>query len=161
MPRTVTRTGRQRAALAAGSDLVADVLCDPAAVTALLGDLIDQDLSDPGPPARWVVPPIGIGLTSFETTLLPRFSREDDTVRIDAASAQGSDAAVRLELELHPEPLGPAACRLQIDWQLDLRVRLPLAALRLAGPALDRTVASTVQRILHRTEAAVLRARSD
>lgn len=161
MPRTITRTGRQRAALAAGSAVVADVLCDPAAVTELLGDLIDQDLSDPGPPARWVVPPIRIGLTSFETTLLPRFVREDDTVRIDAASAPDADAHARLVLDLHPEALGPGACRLQIDWQLELRVRLPRAALRLAGPALDRTVASTVQRILHRTEAAVLRARSD
>lgn len=140
---------------------MADVLCDPGEVTELLGDLIDQDRSRPGPPARWVVPAIRIGLTTFDTTLLPRFTREGDRVRIDAASTQDSDAHARLVLDLHPESLGPTACRLHVDWQLELRVGLPRAALRLAGPALDRTVANTVQRILHRTEAAVLRARSD
>ena len=46
--------------------------------------------------------------------------------------------------------------RLQTDWRLALRVPLPRAAMRLAGPAIDRTVASTVQTIMLRTEAAVL-----
>lgn len=161
MPRTITRTGRQRAALAAGSAVVADVLSDPAAVTELLGDLLDQRRSDPGPPARWVVPRIRLGLASFDTVLVPRFTREADTVRIDATATRDSDAEARLLLVLAPEPMGPQACRLETTWQLEMRVPLPRAALRLAGPALDRTVASTVQRIMHRTEAAILRAASE
>ena len=138
--------------------MVADVLSDPAAVTALLGDLLDQERSDPGPPARWVVPRIRLGLTSFDTTLVPRFTRDGDTVRIEANATPDSDADARLVMELAPEPLGPGACRLATTWRLELRGPVPRTALRLAGPALDRTVASTVQRILHRTEAAVLRA---
>ena len=137
---------------------MADVLSDPAAVTELLGDLLDQERSDPGPPARWVVPRIRLGLASFDTVLVPGFTREGDTVRIDATATPGSDADARLLLVLVAEPLGAGTCRLEATWELELAVPLPRTALRLAGPALDRTVVSTVQRIMHRTEAAVLRA---
>lgn len=155
MPRTITRTGRQRTALAAASDLVADVLADPEAVTELLGDLLDQRRSEP---TRWVVPRIRLGLRSFDTTLVPTFTRAGDAVRIDAVSTSGSDVSAQLAMDLVATPLGPSACHLQTDWQLALTVPMPRAALRLAGPALDRTVTSTVQRIMHRTEAAVLAA---
>lgn len=161
MPRTITRTGRQRAALGAGSRLVADVLSDPVAVTELLGDLIDQRRSVPGPPARWVVPRVSLGLATFDTTLVPTLERTGDVVRIEAVATAESDADVQLVMVLTPEPLGADACRLETMWRLALRVGLPRTALRLAGPALDRTVASTVQRIMRRTEAAVLDARSD
>lgn len=161
MPRTITRTGRQRAALAAASDLVADVLSDPAAVTELLGDLLDQDRSDPGPPARWVVPRISLGLTSFDTVLVPSFTRTGDDVRIEAVATPDSDAGARLVLDLSAVPQGPGACRLETAWRLELRVSLPRTALRLMGPALDRTVASTVQNIMDQTEAAVLRATAE
>lgn len=155
MPRTITRTGRQRAALAAGSGVVADVLSDPAAVTELLGDLLDQERSVPD---RWVVPRVRLAVASFDVALKPRFNRDGDTVRIDATSTRDSDATAHLRMQLAPEALGDDACRLTTTWQLELRVGLPRAALRLAGPALDRTIASTVRRIMHRTEAAVLRA---
>lgn len=158
MPRTITRSGRQRAALAAAAGLVADVLADPAAVTDLLGDLLDQHRSDPGPPARWVVPRIRLGLGSFDTTLVPTFTRTGDHVRIDAVTTPDSDAAARLAMDLVASPLGSAACHLDTAWHLSLTVPLPRTALRLAAPALDRTVTGTVQRIMHRTEAAVLAA---
>lgn len=161
MPATVSRTGRQRAALAAGPGLVADVLGDPAAVTALLGDLLDQRRSDPGPPARWVVPSIRLGLTSFEVTLLPTFSRDGDDVRLVAVTTPDSDAGARLRMDLRPTPLGSGACRLDASWRLELRVAVPRTAMRLAAPALDRTVTSTVRRIMHRAEAAVLAATRD
>lgn len=161
MPRTITRSGRHRAALAVGPGRAADVLSDPAAVTELLGDLLDQDRSDPGPPARWVVPRIRVGLAGFESTLVPTFARSGDdveVVRIEAVTTADSDVEARLVLEMTASAMGPSACHLDTAWQLVLRVPLPRAALRLAGPALDRTVSSTVQRIMHRTEAAVLAA---
>lgn len=158
MPRTITRTGRQRASLAAGSAVVADLLADPVAVTALLGDLLDQRRSDAGPPTRWVVPRISLGLTSFENTLVPSFTRDGEAVRIQAVTTSDSDAGAEVLMDMRPEPTGPATCRLHTDWRLVLRIPLPRTALRLAGPALDRTVASTVQTIMHRTEAAALEA---
>ena len=155
MPRTITRTGRQQASLAAGPHRVASVLSDPAAVTELLGDLLDQQRSRPGPPARWVVPRINIGLASFDTVLVPTFRREGDTVHIEAATTEGSDAGARLELTLDPVPAEHGGSLLVTRWRLELRVPLPRPALLLAGPAIDRTVASTVQTIMRRTEAAV------
>lgn len=127
-------------------------------MTELLGDLLDQRRSDPGPPARWVVPRIRLGLGSFDTTLVPTFTRTGDHVRIDAVTTPDSDATARLAMDLVASPLGPSACHLDTYWDLTLTVPLPRAALRLAAPALDRTVTSTVQRIMHRTEAAVLAA---
>lgn len=161
MPRTITRTGRQRASLAAGAAVVVDLLADPAAVTALLGDLLDQSRSNPGPPATWVVPRISLGLASFDTTLVPVFTRDGERVRIDAATTPESDAGARVLMDMAAESTGPGTCRLHTEWRLTLRVPLPRTALLLAGPALDRTVAGTVQTIMHRTEAAVLDARRD
>lgn len=159
MPRTITRTGRQQASLAAGPHLVADVLSDPVTVTAMLGDLLDQRRSSAGPPARWAIPRISLGLASFDTVLVPTFRRDGDVVHIRAVTTQGSDAGARLDLQLEPVARGEAASELRTTWQLELRVPLPRAALRLAGPAIDRTVASTVQTIMRRTEQAVLEAR--
>lgn len=158
MARTITRSGRQRTALAAAPGLVADVLSDPAAVTEMLGDLLDQQRSDPGPPPVWVIPRIRLGLTSFDTTLVPSFQRTGDEVRIEAVTTPASQARAQLVLHLSPTPIGPAACRLDTTWTLQLGVPIPRTALRLAGPSLDRTVTSTVQRIMRRTEAAVLAA---
>ena len=103
-----------------------------------------------------MIPRIRLGLTSFDTTLVPTFSREGDVVAIDAVATPESDAGADLHLLLTPEATGPVTSRLQTDWRLALRVPLPRAAMRLAGPAIDRTVASTVQTIMLRTEAAVL-----
>lgn len=161
MPRTITRSGRQRTALAAAPGLVADVLSDPAAVTEMLGDLLDQRRSRPGPPATWVIPRIRLGLTTFDTVLVPHFHRTGDDVRIQAVTTPGSQAEARLVLDLSPTPIGPAACHLDTVWRLQLAVPVPRTALRLAAPALDRTVQSTVQRIMRRTEAAVLAAVAD
>lgn len=161
MPRTITRTGRQRASLAAGAAVVADLLSDSVAVTALLGDLLDQSRSDPGPPARWVVPRISLGLASFDTTLVPVFTRDGQRVRIDATTTPESDAGARVLMDMAADATGPRSCRLHTDWRLTLRVPIPRTALLLAGPALDRTVAGTVRTIMHRTETAVLRASSD
>lgn len=155
MPRTITRSGRQRTTLAAAPHLVADVLADPTAVTELLGDLLEQQRSDP---TRWVLPRIRLGLRSFGTTLVPTFTRSGDHVRIDAVTTPGSDVEARLAMDLTATPMGDAACQLDTDWHLALAVPLPRAALRVAGPGLDRTVTSTVQRIMHRTETAVLAA---
>lgn len=155
MSRTITRSGRQRTALAAASHLVADVLADPTAVTELLGDLLDQQRSDP---SRWVLPRIRLGLRSFATILVPTFARSGDHVRIDAVTTPGSDVEAHLAMDLTATPIDGSACQLETDWRLALAVPLPRAALRLAGPGLDRTVTSTVQRIMHRTEAAVLAA---
>lgn len=127
-------------------------------MTDLLGDLLDQERSDPGPPARWVVPRIRVGLAAFESTLVPTFVRRGDDISIQAVTTAESDVEARLLMDMAPAPIGPSACHLDTAWQLVLRVPLPRAALRLAGPALDRTVSSTVQRIMHRTEAAVLAA---
>ena len=135
------------------------MLGDPAADTALLGDLLDPSRSDPGPPPHWVVPPVRLGLATFETTLVPAFERSGDDVRIEAVTTPDSDARARIVMDMATEPLGPSRCRLETLWHLELAVPLPRAALRMAGPALDRTVASTVQRIMRRTEAAVLEAR--
>jgi hypothetical protein len=43
-------------------------------------------------------------------------------------------------------------------WRLELDVAVPRTALRLAAPALDRTVTATVRTIMRRTEQAVLAA---
>ncbi len=155
MPRPITRTGRQQASLAAGPHVVADVLSDPAAVTALLGDLLDQRRSQVGPPTRWAIPRISLGLASFDTVLVPAFHRAEDVVRIQAVTTDASDAGARLDLTMDPTATGPGACTLLTSWRLELRVPLPRPALRLAGPAIDRTVASTVQTIMRRTERAV------
>jgi len=158
VPKTITRSGRQRTALAAAPGLVADVLSDPAAVTEMLGDLLDQQRSQVGPPSTWVIPRIRLGLASFDTILVPSFRRTDDQVRITAVTTPTSQAEARLVMDLSPTPVGPAACHLETVWKLQLGVPVPRTALRLAGPALDRAVASTVQRIMRRTEAAVLAA---
>ncbi len=155
MPRTITRTGRQQASLAAGPHHVASVLSDPVAVTRLLGDLLDQRRSRPGPPARWVIPRISLGLASFDTVLVPTFHRDGDVVEIQAVTTDDSDAGARLDLTLDPAPTAQGGSLLVTLWRLELRVPLPRAALRLAGPAIDRTVASTVQTIMRRTETAV------
>lgn len=156
MSRLITRTGRQRASLAAAASVVVELLLDPAAVTVMLGDLLDQDRSQVGPPTRWAVPRISLGLTSFDTVLLPTFVREDDAVHIAAVTTADSDASARLELTMQPTPTGPASCTLTTAWHLELRVPLPRPALRFAVPAIDRTVASTVQTVMRRTEAAAL-----
>lgn len=156
MPRTITRTGRQRAALAAGADLVAEVLADPVAVTALLGDLLDQRRSTPGPPPRWVVPRFRLGLTSVDTTLVPRFERDGRQVTIVAETTDTSDAWGMVRLAMLAEPVAPAACRLETTWRLEIAAPIPRTALRLVAPALDRTVDTTVRRIMRRTEEAVL-----
>jgi hypothetical protein len=155
VPRSITRSGRQEALLAAGAPVVADVLSDPVAVTALLGDLVDQRRSDPGPPARWVLPRINLGLRGFDTTLVPTFSRTGHEVVLEAVTTPDSDAGATLRLAMAPSPISDVQCRLTTSWRLLLRVSLPFAAHRLAGPALDRTVASTVQTIMWRTEEAV------
>jgi hypothetical protein len=155
VPRTITRSGRQRTALAAAPDLVADVLADPSAVTDLLGDLLDQQRSDP---TRWVLPPIRLGLRSFGTTLAPTFARSGNDVRINAVTTPSSDVEAHLAMEMSASPIDGASCHLDTEWHLALAVPLPRAALRLAGPGLDRTVTSTLQRIMHRTEVAVLAA---
>ncbi len=144
--------------LAADPGLVADVLNDPAAVTELLGDLLDQGRSDPGPPARWVIPRFRLGLATVDTTLVPRFERDGDRVRIEAVTTSGSDAGGRLVLDMAATEIDAGRSRLETVWELALKAPVPSAALRLLGPALDRTVASTVQRIMQRTEAAVLAA---
>lgn len=158
MARPVVRTGRQRAALAAAPGLVADVLVDPPAVTELLGDLLDQERSEPGPPTRWVVPRVRVGPANVRAILLARFERTDDVVVITAVTTPDSDIEAELSLRLDPTGLGPAACRLETAWRIELVVPLPRTAMRLAAPALDRAVAATVQRIMRRTEAAVLAA---
>jgi hypothetical protein len=135
--------------------LVADLLSHPVAVTTMLGDLLDQRRSHGPPPTRWVVPRIHIGFGTFHTTLMPHFERDGDHVRIVAATTADSDADGHLVLDLDPIPQGPEACTLITEWQLELGIPLPRTALRLAGPALDRTVASTVQRIMDRTAHAV------
>jgi hypothetical protein len=155
MSRTITRTGRQQASLAAGPHVVASVLSDPVAVTHLLGDLLDQRRSRAEPPVRWVIPRISLGLASFDTVLVPTFRRTGDLVRIEAVTTRDSDAGARLELSLDPAATEQGGSLLVTQWRLDLRVPLPRAALRLAGPAIDRTVASTVQSIMRRTEQAV------
>lgn len=161
MPRTITRTGRQHASLAAAASVVRGLLLDPAAVTHLLGDLLDQRRSQVGPPTRWAVPRISLGLTSFDTVLLPTFWQDDATVHIAAVTTQESDAGARLELAMAPSPTGPTSCTLTTVWRLELQVPLPRTALRLAAPAIDRTVASTVQTVLRRTEAAAVAANED
>ena len=156
MARPFVRTGRQRTALAAAPAVVADVLADPAAVTRLLGDLLDQRRSEPGPPTRWVIPRIRLGPSSYDTVLLADFDRQGDVVQVTAVSTPDSDVEAELSMHLEPSGLGPQACRLETTWRLELVVPLPRTALRLAAPALDRTVSATVQRIMRRTEAAVL-----
>lgn len=158
MSRTITRSGRQQASLAAAADVVVELLLDPAAVTELLGDLLDQRRSQVGPPTRWAVPRISLGLTSFDTVLLPTFRRQADAVLIEAVTTPDSDATARLALRMEPTPTGAATSTLTTAWRLEMRVPLPRAALRFAVPAIDRTVASTVQTVLWRTEAAALAA---
>lgn len=157
MARTITRTGRQQASLAAGCRVVADLLADPVAVTDLLGDLLDQQRSRP---THWAIPRISLGPASFDTMLVPRFRREGDVVHIEAVATEASDADAHIELTMEPVPDGPGACHLRSTWHLVLRVPLPRAALRFVGPAVDRTVASTVQTIMRRTERAAV-ARED
>ena len=154
MAGAIARTGRQQASLDASAMDVAALLEDPARVTALLGDLIDQERSSVGPPTRWVVPRITLGLTTLDTVLVPRFTRDGDVVRIRAHPTPDSDAGARVELALDPLPTGDHSCRLRTTWRLELQVPLPRPALRLAAPAIDRTVAGTVQTIMRRTEAA-------
>lgn len=156
MPASIVRTGRQRAALAAGPSSVADVLSDPVTVTRLLGDLLDQGASDPGPPPRWVIPQVRVGLSSFDTVLAPTFRRSGDDVKIVAPATPDSDVEGRVVLDCTTTPLGPGASRLVTAWRLELDVAVPRTALRLAGPALDRTIKAIVQSIMHRTERAVL-----
>ena len=152
MSRRITRSGRQRATLAADAQEVADLLADPVAVTALLGDLLDQERSAAGPPTRWALPRISVGPAHFDTVLLPTFERRDHEVRIEAVTTAESDTAATVQLVLDPRPAGPDACRLVTAWRLELDVPLPRAATVLATPAIDRTVASTVQTIMRRTE---------
>ena len=154
MSGTIRRSGRQQSSLDARAGDVADLLEDPDRVTALLGDLIDRRRSSVGAQTRWVIPRISLGLTTLDTVLLPSFARDGDVVRIRAHTTPDSDAAARVELALDPLPTGPDSCRLRTTWRLELEVPLPRPAVRLAAPAIDRTVASTVQTIVRRTEAA-------
>lgn len=137
------------------------MLADPVAVTRLLGDLLDQRRSDPGPPARWAIPRIHLGLTHLDTVLAPRFERHGDDVVITAGTTPDSDAAGALRLDLTTTPIDTTTCELETAWVLELGVPLPRTAVRLMAPALDRTIAATVQRIMSRTEAAVLAATDD
>lgn len=146
-----------RSRVDASPDRTLALLADPAFVTPMLGDLLDQDRSSGSPPVRWILPRLHVGATQVAVELAPTWDVEADAVVIDARATERSDATVQLRLTCSAMPVEGGAL-LTTAWTLRMDVPLPRMLLRLARPALDRSIGHVVEEIAVRTVRGVERA---
>lgn len=131
-----------------------ELLADPAFVTPMLGDLLDQQRSRATEPVRWVLPRLHVGGGDVLVVLAPRWTVTPDRVVIDAPSTEEADAQVQLRLTCSAVADGEGAV-LTTAWTLRMRVPLPRVLVRLARPALDRSIGNVVEEITRRTASGV------
>lgn len=153
----ITREGVHRREVEVPADRVLAMLSDQQFVTDAMGDLLDQQRSSAAP-ARWVLPGMEVMGVSVEIVLLPVWQETDDrVVHIDAASDDGSDVEVELDLQLRATPTSATASELVTSWEMGLVAPVPRAMLQFAQGAIDQAIDEVVGEIVDRVATAVER----
>lgn len=149
MSTEVARAGTRVSRVATSPRRTLELLADPAFVTEVLGDLLDQQRSSGEAPVRWTLPRLHVGTAAVEIVLAPRWQLHADRVVVHAVTTEEADAHVELRLTCVVAPDGNATS-VTFAWTLRLDVPLPRMLIGLARPALDRGIGQVVEDILRR-----------